>query len=538
MNPPHSQSDFSLARETEPPQYPGAFFPASQHLTVHGGTFASNVYIHEAPMNSTIDDYRRLTRSDIDLRREILLDDQCAHFHRPDCKNALRRMYSAKIHGVESERAVSVYHGANSEAEWREYVARHSRIWHPTVLQIFGLASFSGVHAVVAHDDMLLIDDFIDLHHLSHSMTVYMHVCWTDYDDYLQYRQEMGLGFRREETSWVRLSTGRLCVELASSNCKMFQHDLWYWGPTSPQKFAEWKSPSTLNDANAENGAMQTLPVVLYHDASFWIHGRLSHLDDREISEVPLGAVITSQSNLQTNAIFETVACVSSEPCDVSGYHWLYCSCEPIDTMLGERASTGWTRFNAAAIYNSLISVGLHADDFWLPQANHVFHRLNITSGQEDYAFVVEATFTLYIPAPTSPCPSGYLFVCPLEHLRTGRALFAWPQCPWFWSLDPSGISRLTPETARSLGFPRVEQKTRLWSRRWDTSVYEGLRKFHAAKGFDPYSQDLAKHLGCHLMKLSGDKESGHAHVEGVPEAEAQYEMDPGTGGASHLAIG
>ncbi|KAF7353337.1 hypothetical protein MSAN_01521900 [Mycena sanguinolenta] len=40
----------------------------------------------------------------------------------------------------------------------------------------------------------------------------------------------------------------------------------------------------------------------------------------------------------------------------------------------------------------------------------------------------------------------------------------------------------------------------------WDNSVYEGLRRFHQGKGFDPDSQDLARHLGYPLFELSSDK--------------------------------
>ncbi|KAJ7627151.1 hypothetical protein FB45DRAFT_717929, partial [Roridomyces roridus] len=73
-----------------------------------------------------------------------------------------------------------------------------------------------------------------------------------------------------------------------------------------------------------------------------------------------------------------------------------------------------------------------------------------------------------------------------------------------FWSLDSLGISPLAPEAAQSLGFPEIKQITNLRGSCWDTSIYEALRKFHAAKGFDPYSQDLAKHLRLPLMELPG----------------------------------
>ncbi|KAF7377031.1 hypothetical protein MSAN_00121200 [Mycena sanguinolenta] len=37
----------------------------------------------------------------------------------------------------------------------------------------------------------------------------------------------------------------------------------------------------------------------------------------------------------------------------------------------------------------------------------------------------------------------------------------------------------------------------------WASTVYDGLRQFHQAKGFDPYNQDVARHLGHQLYQLS-----------------------------------
>ncbi|KAJ7607726.1 hypothetical protein FB45DRAFT_846610 [Roridomyces roridus] len=128
------------------------------------------------------------------------------------------------------------------------------------------------------------------------------------------------------------------------------------------------------------------------------------------------------------------------------------------------------------------------------------------------FVFFHNVNFSLRILALTRPCSGGYLFVCPPEHLRRDKASFAWPQLPWFWSLDPLGISPLTPENAQSLGFPEITQYISASGSRWDTGVYEGLREFHTAKGFDRYSQDLAKHLGCTLMEIAGDTETPHAY--------------------------
>ncbi|KAJ7078360.1 hypothetical protein C8R44DRAFT_565748, partial [Mycena epipterygia] len=93
--------------------------------------------------------------------------------------------------------------------------------------------------------------------------------------------------------------------------------------------------------------------------------------------------------------------------------------------------------------------------------------------------------------------PEGYLCLCPLEDLQDcdGKWLQN-PEYPAYWSLDPYGSQRLGSEEASSLGFPSLEFEMKVWMKYWPESVYTALSCFHAAKGFDPNSQDLARHLG------------------------------------------
>ncbi|KAJ7079679.1 hypothetical protein C8R44DRAFT_654033, partial [Mycena epipterygia] len=100
--------------------------------------------------------------------------------------------------------------------------------------------------------------------------------------------------------------------------------------------------------------------------------------------------------------------------------------------------------------------------------------------------------------------PEGYLFLCPMEHLRNhdGRWLRN-PECPAYWSLDASGRQRLSPEEASTLGFPTLNLDMSVGGRSWDEGIYAALSRFHAGKGFNPNSQDLARHLGQPLYKLA-----------------------------------
>ncbi|KAJ7153842.1 hypothetical protein C8R46DRAFT_897824, partial [Mycena filopes] len=83
---------------------------------------------------------------------------------------------------------------------------------------------------------------------------------------------------------------------------------------------------------------------------------------------------------------------------------------------------------------------------------------------------------------------------------------------PAYWSLDPSGVERLSTEEATRLGFPPLELTTKVWGMSWDASVYDGLRQFHQAKGFNPESQDVARHLGYPLYQLSEEVDPLFAH--------------------------
>jgi hypothetical protein len=67
---------------------------------------------------------------------------------------------------------------------------------------------------------------------------------------------------------------------------------------------------------------------------------------------------------------------------------------------------------------------------------------------------------------------------------------------------------------ATALGFPCISLSTKIEGWSWDDSVYAGLREFHRAKGFDPDSQDIARHLGEPLYSLAREMDVPFAHGE------------------------
>ncbi|KAJ7104860.1 hypothetical protein C8R44DRAFT_564882, partial [Mycena epipterygia] len=99
--------------------------------------------------------------------------------------------------------------------------------------------------------------------------------------------------------------------------------------------------------------------------------------------------------------------------------------------------------------------------------------------------------------------PEGYLFLCPLEDFQSNDGTYlATPELPAYWSLNPTGGSRLRPEDASRLGFQSFTLKLEAHGKSWPENVYAALGRFHAGKGFDPNSQDVAQHLGHPIFEL------------------------------------
>jgi hypothetical protein len=78
--------------------------------------------------------------------------------------------------------------------------------------------------------------------------------------------------------------------------------------------------------------------------------------------------------------------------------------------------------------------------------------------------------FHLVISATSADPPPGFLFLCPAEDFQIGSS-FRWPECPVYWSLDPSGVEHLSIEDAAGLGFPSISLYTEIHGRSWDAGV-------------------------------------------------------------------
>ncbi|KAJ7160349.1 hypothetical protein C8R46DRAFT_367605 [Mycena filopes] len=179
-------------------------------------------------------------------------------------------------------------------------------------------------------------------------------------------------------------------------------------------------------------------------------------------------------------------------------------------TLGADLMGNGWMRCRSHDFSGNLpneIVLNVHGPDrtTWLSQANHIFSSLSISSNLDDYVLVYKVEFEIrLVHAAMSPCPAGYLFLCPPADFEiSGGKSFRWPRSFAYWSLEPSGVPKLSTEEAKRLGFPAFQLNTWITGWAWDDSVYAGIRKLHEAKGFDPNGRAVAQHLNEPLYELA-----------------------------------
>ncbi|KAJ7160338.1 hypothetical protein C8R46DRAFT_1107805 [Mycena filopes] len=491
----------------------GGIFANSHDFTVVGGTFINTTNNYGTTPTVPPGLHMIPNLGDIVLQRELTSNEGSPVVSCRDRK-CMRRVYSAKV-GQRSDLTVAMYEGESAEEEWREDIERYMSIRHPNIMQIWAGASYPNLHAMVFHGDLVPIKVFMAGR--SPIMTVYLYTLYTC--EWQRAKTYLASAFSRtpvgskQHTLWIRSSTGQLSADIRPPD----QHNevsLFFNIPPALPGFTSQEATAIgflsleqyhhicdLYLGKPRGEYISTAATVTLGMVSFWP----AHLDWHD----SVGIVFLPAVNLQQH--------------DIS---WPFWEGDPL--YRGDMMESGWTRSESGHFSESLSSVitfvapGLfHPPMAWLSQANHIFSRLGITSNLGDYVLVYAVQFKITLSHPWPPCTTGYLFLCPPADFQIGATSYRgpekspaywsidpagvqsyrWPESPAYWSLDPAGAHRLTIEEATGLGFPVLQLSTHIVGRSWDTSVYTGLRKFHEAKGFNPDSQDVARHLGEPLFK-------------------------------------
>ncbi|KAF7337103.1 hypothetical protein MVEN_02147900 [Mycena venus] len=515
-----------IPEESPAQSNPGVFGDNSHAALVNNSSGAINMFGCTTTSNFTFtsaaavpSDFQMIPVGDIDLQHEIRLDSFTGAVERRREHTRSRRLHSAKIEGRKSPVTVAIYQGdgaKESVEEWQQDIVKYMSARHPNIIQIYAAASSKNIHATVFYDDLVPFRDFVDLYYChSPILTVYMHACgYSEFEavsDYLRSAFQHELD-SVECTFLIRRSTGRLCVDLMH-----VPGSIWLFPYSHPYirsvETVRQQGCQSLNTPDQQAMVSESLTLEQYHSICRWDLRQYQIFTISASSTVNLGAVMSYPPG---NLYEDSVEIASLSDVFIHQDRW-----KISEKSIGEAMEDGWTRCISTDVLNKSIELMAWSPhvEVWLSQANHILSCLDISSNFYDYVVLNRICFELTISAAVTDLPKGFLFLCQAGDFRTGPSSFSWPDCPAYWSLDPSGTERLGMEHALHLGFPSIQFLTTIWGSFWDDSVYDGLCQFHQGKGFDPKSQDVARHLGHPLYHIS-------SHLDAVHDEESSGSED------------
>ncbi|KAJ7651303.1 hypothetical protein FB45DRAFT_890218 [Roridomyces roridus] len=242
-------------------------------------------------------------------------------------------MYTAKIR-EQSEKSVILYEGENAEEECQKYIAKHANVWHPNIMQIFGVSGLRGKHIVIAQDSLIPHWEYFALHRLSVILQVYLYALWiSDRHDVSEYFLDniINEGSSMSNPHWIRRSTGRLTVDLESS--RIYTPPSWY---TYERVHLDWN----WHDCFEESQVFEVLSIPHFHRIAIkeFSNYRFLPLENQQnVTDIRLGAVLFSP--LGTTGIRELVE-VAFLPDLAMIEHELWIAVHP----LSETMEDGWRR--------------------------------------------------------------------------------------------------------------------------------------------------------------------------------------------------
>ncbi|KAJ7815811.1 hypothetical protein B0H14DRAFT_3878121 [Mycena olivaceomarginata] len=336
-----------------------------------------------------------------------------------------------------------------------------------------------------------------------------LNILWQDVAQYILSVSGRELNWTAYKV-WIRLSTGRFSIDLTPPESSDDGLDLVGAGALSA---------TSVLDPPEDSQIIASISLEAYHHVCYR-HPKQWHLFPIfQDTSVKVGSIRHFPAPEYENS-FEIAF---TPDCVVGHRGWLTEDSttiedrwNPIDVNEGTSIlENGVNSANVVDEYRRYI----YADDFcvsaWLAHANYILNLLGIKSNFEDYLVVFRIDFWVKLLGPIVTLPPGYLFICPWAQLETELpGCFGIPDCPAYWSLNLSGAERLSAKEAKNEGFPDIEFRMSAFGGSWDDSAFTGIRQFHEAKGFDPYSQDVAIALEYPLFEVSCNQDDLLTHLE------------------------
>ncbi|KAK7035603.1 hypothetical protein R3P38DRAFT_601831 [Favolaschia claudopus] len=443
---------------------------------------------------------------DINLRQEVYSNNLRVGFRHG--RNVVRKYYTAEVKD-RKEMTVVFYEGQDAEEEFKKDVVTYMKFRHPSFLQLYGTVHSGNIYATIFYDVLIPWRDIDSIYQHSPMVLCYIYASVSNEfkaaSGYFGARFGSVLRFSNY-TLFLRPSTGRLCIDLGGPDISTFISFI----------EAENISPMSLLSAiDTQIITIYALTIEQYHRIWYLYFGVTTYAQFSFTTTVHLGAVYHLTGHHNPGSLFAIAPTLERD--DWLSRAWYLYQVDPHIT------ESGWNRFAVSELIGRELAIGqnielslsatlLWASELWLSQANHVLNRLGVFPNADNSALLRSICFAVELD-PQSATPTdwhsldAFLFLCPPQSFQVGPVSFKCPENVGYWSLDPSGVDRLSAEQAVELGFPTITISVKGLHLAWSATVYAGLRQFHQGKGFDPDSQDLARHLGVPLYQLYPDYE-------------------------------
>ncbi|KAJ7826352.1 hypothetical protein B0H13DRAFT_317606 [Mycena leptocephala] len=318
--------------------------------------------------------------------------------------------------------------------------------------------------------------------------------------------------YRLPGTAWIRLSTGKLCMDVG--------HGYESCADTTPfmRSWVHLKLPEVkLTEYDLGDELLYTLELNEFYSLLGYGHSRFDTCASSTPESIPLPSICNSYDRAysKSNGFCAIPTTKNFTPDDLYIDSW-YTDGSPPEVL-----PTGWTRVDYLAEYHSYpLQIAVRLKDYiapmkwWLSQQHYVrnhlqgaFNATELITGiyffcilRTDLDLTLQGTFMA-----DAPTDKVYLFLfTPQVDIVDNLLTVTNPPDTekYYWAFDPAGLNRLTHGMAEDFGLPTVEFSIDLWGGKWDEHDYDMIREFHVAKGFDPYTQDVAIAMGYPLIDI------------------------------------
>ncbi|KAF7353181.1 hypothetical protein MSAN_01505700 [Mycena sanguinolenta] len=318
-------------------------------------------------------EFRTILRGDLKLVKEVRLSTTSGVVGRHRRGVSVRRaVYHAEIRGDPGTVTVAVYQGDGAEEEWRKDVAKYESIWDHRIMQLYGLVSGKGLHAMEA------INHLSGVFRKSPTVTHSAGLC-------------------------VLLAlTSQPCLDLAQCGTGLAS-ELLLWGAQVPRL-----ENVSLETPDSDDIIISSLSEDQYHELCS--HRSIARHQWFQVStEHAIGPGIFRRNSQHGTfvRITEPLQILPEEELD-----WRSDGDAP-----DEQLPNSWIRYDSHRTNTLPLELRLPFWEHgitkaWLAQANCIFTELEEGAHIEDYVCVRMVEFMLQI-SDGHDIPKGYLFVVP-----------------------------------------------------------------------------------------------------------------------------